>query len=107
MNKTEFLSAAVEKSDKLNKTQLTEALNVFEETFVEAIENGEGVQLVGFFGVAPVARAARKGYNPQSGEELEIAPKVGVKMKPGKRLEEAAAKLDYKKFVKQSKKNKK
>jgi DNA-binding protein HU-beta len=106
MNRKEFLSSAAEKSTNLNKTQLTEALNVFEDTFVESIENGEGVQLIGFFGVTPVARAARKGYNPQSGEELEISPKVGVKMKPGKRLEEAASKLDYKKFVKSSKKKK-
>lgn len=72
MNRTELV-AAVAKT--LGKTQAEV------ETVVKAVEAeinnqfiaGEGVQLVGFgsFKVTPVE--ARKGRNPQTGEEIDIA----------------------------------
>lgn len=100
MNKQELVSAIAAKDENLTKTVITNVINLLEEVTVDTIKGGEGIQLIGFLNVAPVARAARKGYNPQSGEELEIAPKMAVKVDAGKRLKDAAATLDIKKFVK-------
>lgn len=100
MNKQELVTAINEKDEQLTKTAIARVINLLEEVAVETIEGGEGIQLIGFLNIAPVARAARKGYNPQTGEELEIEPKMAVKVDAGKRLKDAAKKLDIKKFVK-------
>lgn len=100
MNKQELVSAIAAKDEKLTKAAITSVINLLEDVTIETLEAGEGIQLIGFLNVAPVARAARKGYNPQTGEELEIAPKMAVKVDAGKRLKDAVANIDLKKHVK-------
>ena len=50
----------------------------------------KGVQLIGFGSFTVVKRKARKGRNPQTGEEIKIKASKSVKFKPG---------ADYKKSV--------
>lgn len=51
-----------------------------------ALQNGESVTLVGFGTFSVGERAARKGRNPKTGEEIDIPAKRAVKFKAGKGL---------------------
>ncbi|OQX15279.1 MAG: DNA-binding protein [Desulfobacteraceae bacterium IS3] len=55
----------------------------------EALKNEESVALVGFGTFKVAKREARKGRNPQTGEEMKIAAKKVPKFIPGKTLKEA------------------
>jgi len=54
-----------------------------------ALKKGEKVQLIGFGNFEVRDRAARKGRNPQTGEEIEIAASKVPAFKPGKALKDA------------------
>lgn len=55
---------------------------------IEALAEGEDVQITNFGSFKPYERAARKGRNPQTGEELHIEAKNAVKFRAGKNLKE-------------------
>jgi len=52
----------------------------------KALKKGERVTLVGFGTFSVVKRPARKGRNPQTGKEIEIAAKKVPKFTAGKGL---------------------
>ena len=58
-------------------------------TITEALEKGESVSLVGFGTFKVAERKARKGRNPQSGEEINIAASKVPKFVSGKALKDA------------------
>ena len=87
MNKkdlTNALSESIGKTKKESKEILEKILKVFKDTLSE----GEPVKLVGFGTFQVVERKARKGRNPQTGEEIDIPAKKVVRFKPGKNLKE-------------------
>ncbi|GAV24008.1 HU family DNA-binding protein [Carboxydothermus pertinax] len=87
MNKAELVSVIAEKTE-MTKKDAEKALNAVLAAIEEALKKGEKVQLVGFGTFEVKERAARKGRNPQTGQEIEIpASKVPV-FKPGKLLKE-------------------
>lgn len=53
-----------------------------------AVAEGDKVQYIGFGGFEKAERSARKGRNPQTGEEIEIAATVVPKFKPGKEFKD-------------------
>ena len=55
----------------------------------EFLAKDEKVQLIGFGNFEVRERAARKGRNPQTGEEIEIAASKIPAFKPGKALKDA------------------
>ena len=62
------------------------------EEFVDAIfkrvNNGETVKLGAYADLEPKTRAARKGRNPQTGEEIQIAESRAVGLKSHKKLKD-------------------
>ncbi|KXF72857.1 hypothetical protein AQ487_10485, partial [Enterococcus faecalis] len=62
--------------------------NVFS-TIQETLAKGEKVQLIGFGNFEVRERAARKGRNPQTGQEIQIAASKVPAFKPGKALKDA------------------
>lgn len=86
MNKAELIEA-IASDAKLTKADAKRALDAFIGATSKSLTKGERVALVGFgsFGVAK--RAARKGRNPQTGKEINIAAKKVVKFKPGASLQ--------------------
>ena len=54
-----------------------------------ALKKGDTVSLVGFGSFKVVERKARKGRNPQTGEEIEIKASKAPKFTPGQALKEA------------------
>jgi DNA-binding protein HU-beta len=55
----------------------------------KALENGDSVSLVGFGTFKVAERKARKGRNPQTEEEIDIAASKVPKFLAGKALKEA------------------
>lgn len=83
MNKAAMIAKIAEKS-ALNKKQAEVALNAFEETVVEALKEGDKVQLMGFGTFEIKERAARTGRKPSTGETIEIPAKKSPVFKAGK-----------------------
>lgn len=88
MNKTELVSAVSKKAEISKK----DAVKVVDATFAaieEALAKGEKVQLIGFGTFEVRERAARKGRNPQTGDEIEIPASKIPAFKPGKSLKDS------------------
>ena len=83
MNKAAMIAKIAEKS-ALNKKQAEAALNAFEETIIEALKEGDKVQLMGFGTFEVKERAARTGRKPSTGETIEIPAKKSPVFKAGK-----------------------
>jgi len=58
-------------------------------SIIKALKKGEDVTLTGFGKFSVVKRKARKGRNPQTGEEIKIKATKVPKFIPGKALKEA------------------
>jgi len=71
MNKNELIKQVAETSE-LTQKDATNAVDAVLDAVVEALKNGDKVQLIGFGNFEVRERAARKGRNPQTGEEIEI-----------------------------------
>ena len=82
MNKAELIDAMAHRSG-LSKADAKKALDAFTSATGNALGNGERVALVGFGSFTVSERSARKGRNPRTGEEINIAAKKVVKFKAG------------------------
>src|SRR5690625_6670928 len=71
MNKTDLVNAVAEKSE-LSKKDAGKAVDAVFEAVMDSLKDGENVQLIGFGNFEVRERSARKGRNPQTGEEIEI-----------------------------------
>ncbi|AOM82797.1 HU family DNA-binding protein [Salisediminibacterium beveridgei] len=88
MNKTELINAVAESAD-LSKKDATSAVDAVFEVITNSLKKGDKVQLIGFGNFEVRERAARKGRNPQTGEEIEIPASNVPAFKPGKALKDA------------------
>lgn len=88
MNKTELIQAVAEKSE-LSKKDATQVVDALFETITNTLAKEEKVQLIGVGTFEVRERAARKGRNPQTGEEIEIAASKVPAFKAGKEYKEA------------------
>ncbi len=87
MNKTELVEAVAKKMGTTKK-EAEAAVSAFTETVKEALAEGKKVQLIGFGNFEVRERAARKGRNPQTGEEIDIPATKVPAFKPGKGFKE-------------------
>ncbi|MCM3714084.1 HU family DNA-binding protein [Alkalihalobacillus oceani] len=88
MNKTELVQAIAERT-QLSKKDAGNAVNAVFDLITETMSSGDTVQLIGFGNFEVRERAARKGRNPQTGEEIDIAATKTPAFKAGKQLKEA------------------
>jgi DNA-binding protein HU-beta len=88
MNKTELVKAVAEQAE-LTQKDAAKAVDALIETISETLAKEEKIQLIGFGTFEVRERSARKGRNPQTGEEIEIAASKVPAFKPGKELKEA------------------
>ncbi|MFD2829354.1 HU family DNA-binding protein [Corticicoccus populi] len=88
MNKTDLINAVSDKAD-LTKKEAGAAVDAVFDSIQDSLKDGEKVQLIGFGNFEVRERAARKGRNPQSGEEIEIAASKVPAFKAGKALKDA------------------
>ena len=87
MNKAELIAAIAAKTGETKKSA-EETLNAFISAVTESLVKGDKVQLVGFGSFEVRKRAARKGRNPQTKEEIKIPASKAPVFKAGKALKD-------------------
>ena len=87
-NKAELVDRVAKKT-QLTKKDVSAAVDALFATIQEALQAGEKVQVIGFGNFEVRERAARKGRNPQSGEEIQIEASKVPAFKAGKALKDA------------------
>ena len=85
MNKAELVAAIAAKTGETKKAA-EETVNAFVDVVTEALKKGDKVQLVGFGSFEVRKRAARKGRNPQTKQEIKIPASKAPVFKAGKAL---------------------
>jgi DNA-binding protein HU-beta len=88
MNKPELITRVAEKTG-LTKKEASKAVDAVLLTIMDALKNGEKVQLIGFGNFEVRHRAARKGRNPLTGQEINIEASKVPAFSAGKQLKEA------------------
>jgi len=87
MNKADLVKAVAEVVS--TKKEAQEAVDCVFETIKNALKKKEAVQVIGFGSFKVSKRDARKGRNPQTGEEIQIAARMVPKFVAGKALKDA------------------
>ena len=87
MNKAELIAAIAAKTGETKKGAEA-TINAFVNTVMESLAKGDKVQLVGFGSFEVRKRAARKGRNPQTKEEIKIPASKAPVFKAGKALKD-------------------
>ncbi len=87
MNKSELIAAIAAKTGETKK-DAEAAVNAFTSVVTNALVKGDKVQLVGFGSFEVRKRAARKGRNPQTKEEIKIPASKAPVFKAGKALKD-------------------
>jgi nucleoid DNA-binding protein len=87
MNKSDLVDAVADVV--ATKKEAQEAVERVFETIKKALKKNDSVQIVGFGSFKVSKRDARKGRNPQTGEEIQIAARKVPKFSPAKALKDA------------------
>ena len=87
MNKTDLIAAIAAKTGETKKNAEA-TVNAFVDVVTGALVKGDKVQLVGFGSFEVRKRAARKGRNPQTKEEIKIPASKAPVFKAGKALKD-------------------
>ncbi len=87
MNKGDLINKVAEVLDSKKDAQA--AVDCILSTVTEALAEKESVTLVGFGTFKTAERKARKGRNPQTGNEIDIPARNVPKFIPGKALKDA------------------
>ncbi|MCG8465531.1 MAG: HU family DNA-binding protein [Xanthomonadales bacterium] len=88
MNKAELIDRIAENAG-LTKADAGRALDAFVSSVTHALKKGDVVSLVGFGTFQVKKRSARKGRNPQTGEEIKIKASKSPSFRAGKALKDA------------------
>ena len=88
MTRAELIVSVADKT-KLDRKSAEKAVAATFETIKNALIEGDKVQVLGFGTFEVRERAARKGRNPRSGEEIDIKASKLPSFKAGKGLKEA------------------
>ncbi|HIC91986.1 MAG TPA: HU family DNA-binding protein [Syntrophaceae bacterium] len=88
MNKGELIEATA-KDAGISKALAGKVLDSIVETITKTLKRGEKVVLAGFGTFSVAKRQARRGRNPQTGNEIRIPAKKVAKFKVGAKLSKA------------------
>jgi len=87
MNKADLINKVSEVLSSKKDAQA--AVDCTIKSITEALSGNDSVTLVGFGTFKTANRKARKGRNPQTGQEINIAARNALKFIPGKALKDA------------------
>ena len=87
MNKAELVAAIAAKTGDTKKGAEA-SVNAFVDVITDALAKGDKVQLVGFGSFEVRKKAARKGRNPRTKEEIKIPASKAPVFKAGKALKD-------------------
>ena len=88
MNKHDFIAQVAEALDQTQVATKPQVEAVLD-TIIDVLSAGDSVEIMGFGKFVVVEREARKGRNPQNGEEIDIPAKNVVKFVPAGALKDA------------------
>ena len=88
MNKSELVANVAEKAGLTKKDAEKAVVSVFA-AIEGALKEGDKVQLIGFGTFEVKERAARKGRNPRTKEEIDIPASKNPVFKAGKALKDS------------------
>jgi len=88
LNKTDLISEVATRTG-MTKKDVEKVVNAFFSTIEGTLKSGDKVQLIGFGTFEVRNRQARKGRNPQTGEEISIPAARVPAFKAGKALKDA------------------
>ncbi len=91
MNKAQLVDYISSKAP-MSKKAAELSLNAITEAIMTELKKGGKVQLVGFGSFETRKRAARKGRNPQTNEEIKIPASIVPAFKAGKALKDVVNK---------------
>lgn len=91
LNRTDLVAKIAAKAE-LTKADADKALSALQSVLIESLEAGEAVKITGLMSIERTKRAARKGRNPRTKEEIDIPAGYGVKISAGSTLKKAVAK---------------
>ena len=86
MTRSELLERLFEEYPDLPETTLRQVLDLFFESIVEALEQGNRVELRGFGVFTPKLLKAKRGRNPKTGEQVDVPEKYRVRFTAGKKM---------------------
>lgn len=88
MNKTELIETIADHlgTSRVSAKKFIDTLN---DVVINALQNGEKVQLPGFGTFSVEKKSARMGRDPRNGAPIKIAAKNVVKFRAGSELNEA------------------
>ena len=89
MNKTELVKTIYNNIEGATQKDVCVVLDTFMDVVKDTLVNGDKVALTGFGTFEVAERAARKGRNPKTGEEILIPASKAPKFKAGKALKNA------------------
>jgi|SRR4051812_34293452 len=73
----------------MGKGEAERAVNIVLDDIINALKQGERVNISGFGTFSVSTRQARTGRNPKTGESIEISASRSAKFKPGKQLKDS------------------
>jgi len=85
MTKADLVEIVFEKVG-LSKKEAQDIIEIIFDTIKQSFIEGESVKIPGFGTFNVRKKAARRGRNPQTGEEMEIAPRRVLTFKPSNQL---------------------
>lgn len=88
MNKGEFVTYIANKHN-CNKVDAEKIIDNFTSSVISAVGEGKEISLIGFGSFTINRIEARKGRNPRTGEEMDIAAYNQPKFKVGQKLKDA------------------
>ncbi|TAL18531.1 integration host factor subunit alpha [bacterium] len=87
MTKSDIVEA-VYQNVGFTKKRAAEVVNLILDTMKEALESGDKVKISGFGNFEIRMKEARKGRNPQTGEEITISERQVLTFKPSQVLKD-------------------
>ena len=91
MTKADLVEIVFEKVG-LSKKEAQDIIEIIFDTIKQVFQEGESVKIAGFGTFNVRKKAARRGRNPQTGEELQIAPRRVLTFKASNQMKEAIEK---------------
>jgi DNA-binding protein HU-beta len=92
VNKSELIQQLASRAD-LSRAEAQRAVDalfsVDNGIIAEALKSGDKVQITGFGSFETKSREARKGRNPRTGKEIDIAASTSAAFRVGKGLKDA------------------
>jgi DNA-binding protein HU-beta len=92
VNKSELIQQLANRTE-LSRSQAQDAVDALfsaEDGIIsQALKDGEKVQITGFGSFETRKREARKGRNPRTGKEIDIAASTSAAFRPGKGLKDS------------------